>query len=121
MRIVRSKKKIIIFDIDNTLCKTKELNYKKSKPLKSRIKTLNKLYDNGHIIKIFTARYMGKHNGDIPLIKKKYYKKTIDQLKKWGVKFHELIMGKPVFDIFIDDKSYNTKDQILKKIFKKIT
>lgn len=121
MKNINIKKKIIIFDIDNTLCSTKNKNYEKSKPLKSRIKTLNNLYNNGHIIKIFTARYMGKYDGNINIIKKKYYKKTRKQLKKWGIKFHELIMGKPIFDIFVDDKSYNTKDQTLKKIFKELT
>ena len=29
------------------------------------------------------------------------------QLKKWGVKYHELIMGKPYGDFFIDDKAHN--------------
>jgi hypothetical protein len=28
-------------------------------------------------------------------------------------------MGKPIFDIFVD-KSYNTKDQTLNKIFKEL-
>jgi hypothetical protein len=112
--------KIIIFDIDDTICKTKDKKYDLSKPLKSKIKLINNLYDMGNIIKIFTARYMGKHNGNIKLINKKYYKKTYIQLKKWGLNFHELIMGKPVFDLFIDDKAYNTKDKTLKKIFHKL-
>ena len=31
------------------------------------------------------------------------------QLKKWKVKFHKLIMGKPSYDLFIDDKAYGFK------------
>jgi hypothetical protein len=121
MKVSILQKKIIIFDIDNTLGKTEKLDYEKSKPIKSRIKIVNKLYDQGHIIKIFTARYMGKHNGNVRIIKKKYFKKTQNQLKRWGIKFHKLIMGKPIFDIFVDDKSYNTKDKKLNKIFKQLT
>jgi hypothetical protein len=79
------------------------------------LKKINQLYKNGHIIKIFTARYMGKHNGNVKLINKKYYKKTFNQMKNWGLNFHQLIMGKPIFDLFIDDKAYNTKDKKLNK------
>ena len=49
------KKKIICFDLDNVLCKTSNNDYKKSKPIKKNINTLNKLYQNGFYIKIFTA------------------------------------------------------------------
>ena len=39
------------------------------------------------------------------------FESTHKQLRNWGVKFHELIMGKPSFDILIDDKAinYNTE------------
>ena len=50
------KKKTFCFDLDNTLCVTKGSNYLKSKPKKKLIKLVNELYNNGHTIKIFTAR-----------------------------------------------------------------
>ena len=31
------------------------------------------------------------------------------QLKDWGCKYHELIMGKPHADYFIDDKAWPDK------------
>ena len=31
---------------------------------------------------------------------------TQQQLKEWGVRYHELIMGKPHADMFIDDKAW---------------
>ena len=62
-------KKTICFDIDNVICKTdKKKNYKKSKPIINNIKTINLLYEKGYNILIFTARYMGRCNGDINLI-----------------------------------------------------
>jgi hypothetical protein len=30
-------------------------------------------------------------------------------MKKWGVCYHELILGKPEADIFIDDKAFNSE------------
>ena len=60
------KKKITFcFDIDNTICKTYLSNYQNSKPDHSAIKMINKLYDKGYIIKINTARYMGRNKDDI--------------------------------------------------------
>jgi capsule biosynthesis phosphatase len=116
MSFKKYSNKIIIFDIDNTICRTTNKKYNLSKPYKNKIKLINDLYKKGNIIKIFTARYMGSHNGNINLINKKYYKKTLKQLKKWELNFHELIMGKPIFDLFVDDKAYNTRDKKLKKI-----
>ena len=104
-------KKIIVFDIDNTITKTIKNNYRLAKPIKKRIQLINKLYDKGHYIKIFTARYMGRNKENRNLVKKKYYKETFNQLSLWGVKFHELIMGKPSYDMLIDDKSHNPKDK----------
>jgi|TARA_B100000787_G_scaffold57788_1_gene42090 hypothetical protein len=49
------------------------------------------------------------------------FKKTHDQLKKWGLMFHKLEMGKPSFDYMIDDKSIFYKKSWtnkLKKILK---
>ena len=112
--------KIIAFDIDETICKTKNKNYRSAIPIKSKIQLINKLYNRGYKIKIFTARYMGKHKGNISIIRKKYFKEIFNQLNSWGLKFHELVVGKPVFDIFVDDKAYNSKDKKLKNIFKKL-
>ena len=61
----KEKKIIFCFDLDNTICKTKKSDYLSSKPKKNVIKLINKLYDQGHTIKINTARYMGRNNDDI--------------------------------------------------------
>jgi hypothetical protein len=34
---------------------------------------------------------------------------TKQQLKDWGVKYNELIFGKPDADIFVDDKGISDK------------
>ena len=96
------KVKVWCFDFDNTLCFTKGTDYDKSKPNYEAIKKVNKLYDKGNCIKIFTGR------GVVSGINQRSL--TEAQLEKWGVKYHELIMGKPSFDIFIDDLAYNARD-----------
>ena len=109
---------IFCFDIDNTICKTKGKNYKNAKPHKDIIKIINKLYDNGHTIKIFTARYMGRNNDKIKLAYKEGYNNTLKQLKKWNLKFHKLLMGKPSFDILIDDRALGFKRNDIQKLKK---
>ena len=47
---------IYCFDLDNTLCVTIDGDYQNSKPIINRINKVNRLYENGDRIKIFTAR-----------------------------------------------------------------
>jgi mannose-6-phosphate isomerase-like protein (cupin superfamily) len=91
----------IFLDIDNTICKTGEGEdkYYKSIPIKERIDKANKLYDEGHNLTYWTAR--GGNSGI------DWKELTIKQLNEWECKYHELIMGKPAFDLFIDDKCCN--------------
>jgi hypothetical protein len=61
---------------------------------------------------------MSQFSGNIVEIYSKLYDQTNDQLKSWGVKHHQLIMGKIHYDVLIDDKSLNSynisKEDILK-------
>ena len=112
------KKLIFCIDIDNTICKTNGRDYKNSKPKKQIIDIINKLHENGHLIKIYSARYMGRNNDNIRLANKQGYKKTYNQLLRWGLKFHKLSISKPASDIYIDDKAFGYNSLWFKK-FKK--
>ena len=103
------RKKIFCFDLDNVLCKTKGSNYKKSLPLKENIRTVNILSQTGNYIKIFTSRYMGRNKENKNKAIKDGYNFTKKQLKKWNVKYDELIFGKPSYDLFVDDKNLSFK------------
>jgi hypothetical protein len=59
-----------------------------------RIAVVNKLYDTGYKIKIFTAR--GQYSGTD---RSEFTKK---QLAEWGVKYHELV-SKTAAHLYIDD------------------
>ena len=93
---------IYCVDIDGVLCDDMVGDYEKSKPRKDVIEKINHLYDAGNIIKIFTGR--GSKTGI------DWSEFTEKQLKSWDVKYHELIFGKPVADVFIDDKAISIED-----------
>ena len=69
-------KKKICFDLDNTICFTKNNDYKSSKPKKRIINLINKLDRNKLEVIIFTARFMGRFNDDIKKTKLKGYRLT---------------------------------------------
>ena len=115
------EKKIFIFDIDDTICKTHKKEYHNSKPNKSLISKINSIKKNGHIVKIFTARYMGRNNENYRLVKKKYFNRVKKQLKKWNLQYDELILGKPSYDYFIDDKCFNINDNKTSSIINKFS
>lgn len=115
------KKKIIktiCFDIDNVLCYTFKSNYKSSKPNLLAIKKVNDLYDRGYKIILFTARFMGRTKNNVKKTYSLGFHQTTNQLKKWKVKYHELIMGKPSYDLIIDDLSIYFKKRWIKDIEK---
>jgi len=120
------KKKIkfkekLCFDIDGVICTTpKNRNYYKSKPKKENIILINELFETKkYEIKVFTARGMGKFNANKKLVKKNYYQLTKNQLREWGLKYHELIMYKTSYDLFVDDKAYGFKKNWHKDLKKK--
>ena len=97
---------IYCFDIDKTLCSQNtysETTTYLADPFLDRIKKVNKLYDEGHTIIIETARGSRTGLNWEPFTKK--------QLKKWGVKYHQLRTGVKIFaDYYIDDKAISDID-----------
>tara|TARA_R110002012_G_C11197345_1_gene559393 strand:+ start:198 stop:494 length:297 start_codon:yes stop_codon:yes gene_type:complete len=92
---------IIYVDIDETICRSPEdRDYAKAVPITDYIHKVNELYDAGNTIVYWTARGTGSGID--------WREVTEKQFKKWGVKYHNLKFGKPIYDLFIDDKNINT-------------
>jgi mannose-6-phosphate isomerase-like protein (cupin superfamily) len=91
--------KSYFIDFDNTLCISKNGDYINTKPILERINYVNNLKIEGHKITIWTAR--GATTG------LDFEELTKSQLKEWNIQYDELLMGKPHYDIYIDDKSFN--------------
>ena len=81
-------KKICIIDLDGTICddiRNEEgiAAMAKAEPYWDTINAINRLYDDGHFICIFTAR-TDEHE-----------KVTKEWLTKYGVKYQQIIFNKP--------------------------
>lgn len=93
----------IYVDIDETICeKSSAGNYGTAAPIRDRIDVINRLYDEGNIIIYWTAR--GTMTG------LDWSEVTHRQFTEWGVKYHKLKFGKPVYDLFIDDKNISSQE-----------
>lgn len=113
--------KKLCFDIDGVICAANKKNdYKSAKPIKKNIHFINKLYNNGYEITIFTARYMGRTNNNKILAEKKIKQLTLLQLKKWELNYHQIFFGKPSFDILVDDKALFFKKNWINTLNKKL-
>ena len=104
--------KIIYVDIDDTICHYEnERNYSLAKPILERIEKINSLFDEGNTIVYWTAR--GSTTGI------DWTKLTTEQLNEWGAKYHKILLGKPHYDLYIDDKSINSETFFKDLYFKK--
>ena len=96
-----------VFDIDGTICSNTFGEYEKAEPIKARINVINNLYDSGNTIVFHTARGMGSNGNNSQIAGEKWREITLLQLETWGVRYHQLFLGKPAGDIYIDDKGQN--------------
>lgn len=93
---------IYYVDVDGTICSKTDGNYREAQPHQDRIRKINALYDEGHLIIYWTAR--GGNSGidwtDV----------THSQLAAWGCKYDKILLGKPSYDVWIDDKAINSEE-----------
>jgi uncharacterized HAD superfamily protein len=98
----------IIIDLDGTIC-TEEKTFSRSLavPKEQAVESVNTLYDQGHTIIIYSARTWME------------FEMTTEWLKRHGVRYHQLVMGKPVGDVWIDDRALRFEDnwgQIIERL-----
>jgi uncharacterized HAD superfamily protein len=84
---------IYAIDIDGTLCKESNewWHYAKAEPIEEAINKVNQLFGQDHQIILHTARFEEDRSV------------TRTWLKKYKVRYHRLIMGKPRADVYVDN------------------
>lgn len=111
-----------VFDLDNTICTyTTVANYDLSRNIfvrdYSKVKCISHIVDYihylkslGHYIIIHTARNMESCNSNVGKVMKNIGYTTLEWLNNNKIPYDEIYFGKPIGDIYIDDKAYNTYD-----------
>ena len=79
--------------------------YANAGPLQHGIDQVNKLYDMGYEIVLYTARYGDRENGNINRQYERGYVEWVKWLEDHGVKYHHAFMGKIAGVLYIDDKA----------------
>lgn len=107
--IIPKNKLRICFDLDNTLVSYPTIagDYSTVKPIARNISLLKKLRDEGNEIIIYTARRMKTHGGNVGKVIRDIASITINTLERLNIEYDELIFGKPIADIYIDDRAIN--------------
>lgn len=103
------KKLKLCIDIDNTITVWNDnRDYENFKPDPEMVSIINALYDQGHHITLYTARGMGSVGPG--RIAQEIVPGLLINLEKIGLKYHELLTHKPVYDWIIDDKAMSPND-----------
>ena len=97
----RTEKLKYIIDIDGTICTKTNSDYCKSEPIFNNIEYFNNLYEKGNEVHYWTSRGI--------LSGKNWDELTVNQLNSWGVKYNTINMGKPHYDVWIDDRAFNVR------------
>ena len=87
-------------DIDGTLCEENNewWKYRFAVPIFENIEAINKLYQNGEKIVLYTARF--EEDREV----------TTQWLKTHGVKYHRIIFDKFRADVYVDSAMVKPED-----------
>jgi len=100
-----------VFDLDGTICTQESMGtYQNALPFYKVIEKMQVLKILGDRIVIFTARGMRTFDGDVKAVEENMRPLTEKWLKDNDVPYDELILGKPLGDVYVDDKGMNAKD-----------
>jgi len=85
---------VIFIDIDGTIC-TEESLFERplAKPLPGAVEAINRFMDAGHTVVLWTGRGWDQ------------YRITKAWLDQHGFRYDQLLMGKPIANLIIDDRA----------------
>tara|TARA_S200000501_G_scaffold330402_1_gene331690 strand:+ start:1280 stop:1669 length:390 start_codon:yes stop_codon:yes gene_type:complete len=104
------RKKVIVMDIDGTLCPIKTTNqeYQDLHPYSDIVEKLKEYHKMGFYIILNTSRNMRTYNGNVGLINKNTAKILLSWLDIHAIPYDEIYYGKPwqgQGGFYVDDKT----------------
>ncbi len=99
----------IVFDLDDTISAHRNRDYENAAPITATIEKMRDLKKDGCEIVIYTSRGQVSCKGDLALIEERNREQILRWLKKHDVPCDELIFGKPIADLYVDDKAMSVE------------
>jgi capsule biosynthesis phosphatase len=94
----------MVIDVDDTILVTKNRDYSRSMPKMDVVFKLREAREKGWYIILFTARGMGRSNGDIESVREEVTREIESFCSRFCVPYDELMLGKPWAAMYVDDK-----------------
>lgn len=91
-------------DVDDTILTTENRNYAESVPKMDVIRKLREARDRGWYIILFTARGMGRSNGNIESVRWEVTQEIESFCSRFDVPYDQIMLGKPWAAMYVDDK-----------------
>ena len=114
--------KRLIFDLDDTLCTTQNVEYANAQPISEVIEKLREYHRQGFTIVINTSRNMRTYQGNIGAINKNTLPIITEWLDRHDIPYDELYVGKPwcgFEGFYVDDKAIRP-DELVKLSYAEI-
>lgn len=99
-----------VFDLDDTICVHRNRDYVNAIPIESTIEKIRKMKEDGWEIVIYSARGQVSCNGVLSEIERRNRGVVEAWLDKNAVPYDELVFGKPLGDLYVDDKGMSLVD-----------
>lgn len=102
----------IVFDLDDTICRTQNRDYVNSSEISAVVSKMREMRETLPDVEIIvhTSRGMASCNGDVAAAEAKNRPTVEEWLAKHGVKVDEIVFGKPLADLYVDDKAMTAED-----------
>ena len=94
----------IVIDLDDTISRHRNRDFEHAQPISETIEKLRELHAQGFEIVIYSSRGQNSCKGELSLIEKRNRAQVETWLHANDVPFDRLVFGKPLGDIYVDDK-----------------
>lgn len=98
-----------VFDLDDTISVHKNRDFANAVPIAGTVQKIRELKENGWEITIYSARGQNSCKGNLELIEQRNRAQVEKWLAEHDVPYDRLVFGKPLGDVYIDDKGVSLK------------
>lgn len=95
---------IFVFDLDDTISRHRNRDFEHAEPIEKTITKIRQLHADGAKIVIYSARGQNSCRGDLRLIEERNRSQVETWLREHEVPYDRLAFGKPLGDVYVDDK-----------------